>query len=152
MEINHKNKIVIDCLITNERDKTLLIQQRSGTRRLFPYCWDFIGGHLENDESMEECIRRELFEEANMHLVRIITQVYEFEWSYDGCTVVDKVYMIIAAGEFRLETGKAIDARWITRNEASLLLKPGEASNEMYQAVLKAFDVLDGEANLVERS
>ncbi len=59
--------------------------------------------------------------------------------------------MIIAAGEFRLEEGKAINARWITRNEASLLLRSGEASNEMYQAVLKAFDILDGEANLTER-
>lgn len=143
MVINDKNKIVVDCLIANVQNKTLLIQQRSGTRKLFPYCWDFIGGHLENNESIEECIRRELFEEANMHLVCIIKQVHEFQWLHDNCTVVDKVFMITAQGEFRLEKGKAIDARWITRKEATLLLKPGETTNEMYQAALKEFDVLD---------
>jgi len=148
MKTNHKNQIVIDCLITNVRDKKILIQQRSGTRKLFPYCWDFIGGHLENNESVETCIKRELLEEANMHLVRIITQVHEFYWSYDDTNVVDKVYMIIARGDFRLEEGKAIAARWITRNEAPLLLKPGETTNGMYQAALNAFDILEGKTNL----
>jgi 8-oxo-dGTP diphosphatase len=143
MKTKSKSRIVVDCLIANLKEKTLLVQQRSGTRKLFPYFWDFIGGHLENDESIEECIRREVFEEAKMRLVRVIAQVHEFTWAYDDCDVVDKVYMIIAEGEFRLEKGKAIAARWITRSDASLLLKPGETDNDMYQAILKAFDVLD---------
>lgn len=143
LETAKENKIIVDCLIVNLQDNTFLIQQRSGTRRLFPYCWDFIGGHLEDDEPVEECIRRELLEEANMQLVRIIAQVHEFKWSCENYTATDKVYMIEARGEFRLEKGKAIAARWITRNEAKLLLKPGEETNEMYQAILKAFDHLE---------
>ncbi len=138
-----KNNVVVDCLITDLENKKLLIQQRSGTRKLFPYCWDFVGGHLEKNESVEECIKRELFEETNMQLVNIITQVHEFQWSHDDTQVLDKVYLITAKGNFRLEEGKAIAARWITRNEATLLLKHGETTSGMYEAALKAFDFLD---------
>jgi len=138
-----KKQVVVDCLITDLHNKTVLIQQRSGTRKLFPYCWDFIGGHLEPNESIDDCISRELHEEANMQLVNIIKQIHEFRWATSTYEVMDKVYMITAEGEFRLETDKAIAAKWITRNEATLLLKPGETTNEMYQAALHAFDYLD---------
>jgi len=134
-----------DNLIVDKHTRTILIQQRSATRNLFPLCWDFVGGHLEFDESAKQCIKRELLEETGMQLINIIKQVHEFAWHYDNHEVIDKVFIIEAQGEIQLEEGKAIQAKWIKRDEAYLLLKPNEAHNEMYQAILNAFDVLEQE-------
>lgn len=141
--VKTKKVIVIDNLIVNKKNKTVLIQQRSGTRKLFPYCWDFVGGHLENNESVEECIRRELFEEVHMQLVSVIGQIHEFAWMHDNYEVIDKIFIIEAKGKVQLEEGKAIAVKWITKNEAKLLLNPGERNNDMYRAALKAFGLLD---------
>ena len=132
-----------DNLIVDKHTRTILIQQRSATRNLFPLCWDFVGGHLEFDESAKQCIKRELLEETGMQLINIIKQVHEFAWHYDNHEVIDKVFIIEAQGEIQLEEGKAIQAKWIKRDEAHLLLKPGETYNEMYQAILNAFDALE---------
>ena len=70
--------IVIDCIVANRHDKTILIQQRSSTRKLFPLCWEFIGGHQEPGETIEECIRRELLEESSMQLINIVAKLHEF--------------------------------------------------------------------------
>ena len=141
--MNNSQITVIDTLVVDKQNKNILIQQRSATRKLFPLCWDFVGGHLEPDETIEQCIKRELFEETRMHLVSIIKQIHEFKWEYGNHKVTDKVFMIEAQGEIQLEEGKAIQAKWIKRDEAHLLLKPGETHNEMHQAVINAFDALD---------
>jgi 8-oxo-dGTP diphosphatase len=145
MTTENHHQTVIDFIIANPKNKTILIQQRSGSRKLFPYCWEFIGGHLETDETIEDCISRELMEEATMRLVKIITKLNEFYWSYDGKLVKDVVYMIEAEGTFKLEAGKAIDYKWINRDDAHLVLKPSETTNGLYEAALKAFDMMDQE-------
>ena len=135
-------QIIVDFIIADPRNKTILIQQRSGSRKLFPYCWEFLGGHLESDETIEECIKRELLEEANMRLIKIITKLHEFHWSFNEKLFKDIIYMIEAEGDFRLESGKAIDFKWITRNEASLILRQGQTTNGLYEAAHKAFDIM----------
>jgi 8-oxo-dGTP pyrophosphatase MutT (NUDIX family) len=137
------HQTVIDCIVANTKDKTILIQQRSGSRKLFPYCWEFLGGHQEPGETIETCIKRELFEEGNLQLTQIITKLHEFYWSYEQTLVKDIVYLIEAAGNFKLEEGKAISHKWIKRDEAHLILKPGERTNGLYEAAHKAFDILE---------
>ena len=139
------NQTVIDFIIVHKKDKTILIQQRSGARKLFPYCWEFLGGHQEQGETVENCIKRELLEEGNLQLVNIITKLHEFYWSYDKTLVKDVVYLIEAEGELRLEEGKAINFKWIKRDEAHLILKPGDTTNGLYEAAHKAFDILEKE-------
>ncbi len=145
---NEHQQTVIDFIVANKQDKTILIQQRSGSRKLFPYCWEFLGGHLEPGESIEECIKRELLEEGNMQLVQIVAKLHEFYWSYDQKLVKDMVYLIEAEGQFKLEEGKAIAYKWIRRDEVHLILKPGDITNGLYEAAHKAFDILEKEEKL----
>lgn len=46
------------------RDKQLLLGNRKSENQ--PDCWQFPGGHLENTESIIDCARREVMEEAGI--------------------------------------------------------------------------------------
>ncbi|WPO69906.1 NUDIX hydrolase [Streptomyces sp. KN37] len=40
-------------------------------RRLFPDCWDIVGGHVEPGESLLDTLAREVAEETGRHLRRV---------------------------------------------------------------------------------
>jgi 8-oxo-dGTP diphosphatase len=79
-------KIVGTAIIVDEK-KRILIGQRPEGKDLAGL-WEFPGGKLEEGETIEECIRRELWEELN-----IKADVHEFLLS------VSKTY---THGEFKL--------------------------------------------------
>jgi 8-oxo-dGTP diphosphatase len=49
-----------------ERDGTILICQRKSGGR-YGLKWEFPGGKLEPGETVEQCLKRELFEELSIH-------------------------------------------------------------------------------------
>lgn len=58
---------VVGAVILNEQGRAFL-QKRSSERRLFPNCWDIIGGHVEPGETFYEGLRREIQEETGWNL------------------------------------------------------------------------------------
>ncbi|MGV8984468.1 NUDIX hydrolase [Clostridium sp.] len=52
-------------IIIKDNDNKLLIAQRSKAKKKFSLLWETVGGALEDDETPEECIRREVREEIN---------------------------------------------------------------------------------------
>lgn len=59
------NLYVTSAIIENE--DTVLVVQRSSTMSL-PLKWEFPGGKIENGETEEECIIREIKEELNLEI------------------------------------------------------------------------------------
>ena len=51
-----------------ERDGLVLAARRSASMSL-PLKWEFPGGKIDNGESPEECLHRELFEELGIRVV-----------------------------------------------------------------------------------
>ncbi len=49
------------------KENFVIITQRSESMRL-PLKWEFPGGKVEKNESAEECIHREIFEELNIQI------------------------------------------------------------------------------------
>ncbi|WP_223778061.1 NUDIX domain-containing protein [Streptomyces sp. 135] len=53
------------------RDGAAFAQRRGPGRRLFPDCWDIVGGHVEPGESLLDTLAREVAEETGRHLRRV---------------------------------------------------------------------------------
>lgn len=133
---NSRETHVIDFLIYDPVAGKVYVQKRSSDRRLFPGCWEIPGGHLEDGETHEECIDRELDEEMGFRLIKIHGKVHEFKWE-DG-DVTDHVYLIEAEGVYRPEVDKISEHRWIGPDESALVLN-GAEENGLYRAILNAF-------------
>jgi 8-oxo-dGTP diphosphatase len=52
-------------IIIHDGDNRVLIARRSKSKKKFPLMWEIVGGALENNETPEECIRREVMEELD---------------------------------------------------------------------------------------
>lgn len=76
---NQNQKIVIDCLIFNENNQ-ILVQKRSATRRLFPNCWDLIGGHLESGDTILSTISKEILEETGLENAKVLELMDIIDW------------------------------------------------------------------------
>ena len=48
------------------RDRHILMARRSPSRRTYPDTWSFPGGHVEDGETLERALKRELLEEIGV--------------------------------------------------------------------------------------
>ena len=63
---NYKIKIVGTAVIFNEKNEVLIGQRPEG--KDLALLWEFPGGKLEEGESIEECIKREIKEELDVEI------------------------------------------------------------------------------------
>ena len=54
-------------IIRNEEDEVLTVQR--GEKSDHPYLWEFPGGKINDGESEEECVIREISEELSMDII-----------------------------------------------------------------------------------
>lgn len=52
-------------IIISNSENRVLIARRSKSKKKFPLMWETVGGALEDSETPDECIRREVMEELN---------------------------------------------------------------------------------------
>ena len=92
-------------------------------------------------ETFHDCIKRELKEELNLDLVKIDGLIYDSEYSHKDQKHLYTVFAIEVDGweNFRLETGKAIDFKWIHAGEIEILLDGKEESSPTFGAVSAFF-------------
>ena len=97
-----------------EKDDKILIARRKEDKHLAGF-WEFPGGKIENNETPEDCLKRELFEEFS-----IITEVCEFvaETIYKHSTKTIKLIAFIVKvleGDFILKDHDNI--KWVDLEE-----------------------------------
>jgi 8-oxo-dGTP diphosphatase len=106
-------------------DARIFIQRRSPHRRLFPDTWDIVGGHVEPGESIEDALRREVFEETGWQLSHVFGVVGEHAYrGDDGLDRVEIDFLVRVDGDTsrpRLEEGKHTEFRWIGPAEVAVL-------------------------------
>jgi 8-oxo-dGTP diphosphatase len=79
--------------ILTEGDRVLICQRRAGAR--FGLKWEFPGGKVEDGESPEACLRRELLEELSIE-AEVGPEIYRTEHRYpDGFAVRLLFYRIL---------------------------------------------------------
>ena len=73
--------ILVTCAIIVKND-TLLACQRA-PHSSHPYEWEFPGGKVENNETPEECIIREIWEELRVE-IEIVNPLIPVDYEYPG--------------------------------------------------------------------
>ncbi len=103
----------------------IFVQRRAPDRRLFPDCWDIVGGHAEAGETPEQTLRREVHEETGWRVDRILDRLPPIRWrGNDGYHRVEHDFLVTVDGELtapRLETDKHTAWQWITEDRLELL-------------------------------
>lgn len=109
-------------------------QRRSLRRRLFPGCWDAVGGHVEPGETMVAALRREIAEETGWRLTHILAEIHRLAWTPDDGVERHEVdYLVRVDGDLSapaLEPGKHTEYAWIDESRLGMLVTdrdPGDA-------------------------
>lgn len=136
---------VVGALIVSSTNK-IFVHKRSANRRLFPNCWDIVGGHVEEGETLQQALDREIGEETGWSFGKTIDFVGEYEWNSDGQKSKEFVLLIKATGDMespKLELGKVSEYRWISKEDLPLL-KENRPVNDtyMHDVVLAGFKKL----------
>lgn len=99
-----------------QKDGKILIAQRAKQDALYGK-WEFPGGKVEEGETLEQCLKRELFEELSIHATvgeYFCTSTFPHKDSiYDMCVFFVPSY----SGEITLNEHSAI--AWVTPAELS---------------------------------
>ena len=56
------------CLVVEDKDGKILMTKRSPKMRVFPHAWVLPGGHIEQFESLEAGVVREIMEETGISI------------------------------------------------------------------------------------
>ena len=100
-------------IIENEQCDILIARRRAGKSQAG--LWEFPGGKLEPEESVEACIRRELHEEMN-----IVIEPYAYFGTNDHDYGTAVVRLIAYKARFKggsIKLADHDDYRWVSRSE-----------------------------------
>ena len=119
---------VVGCLVVRP-DGRIFAQRRSMGRKLFPGCWDLVGGHLEPGESPRQALGRELAEETGWVLDQVLSLAKVVDWESQGpggqpVLKRELVLVVSVKGGWDhpvLEADKATEGRWFGPGDLEVL-------------------------------
>ncbi|WP_051717340.1 NUDIX hydrolase [Streptomyces megasporus] len=127
-------RVVVGALIRDPDDR-IFVQQRSEDRRLFPGCWDIVGGAVEDGESLLAALRREIREETGWELDRVLTRLPPRTWEADGHRHTEYDYVVEVRGDLaapRLEWDKHPRYTWLGPDGISILHADAERTGSSF--------------------
>ncbi|MBQ1048551.1 NUDIX domain-containing protein [Micromonospora sp. C51] len=128
-------------------DGRLFFQRRSPHRRLFPNCWDIVGGHLEPGESVQDALHREVTEETGWRVSEVLAEIGEYRYvGDDGLARIESDWLVRVDGELAapvLEAGKHTEYRWLGPDDLDLLDEHRDVNDGLIRHIAeRAFAVL----------
>jgi GMP synthase PP-ATPase subunit/ADP-ribose pyrophosphatase YjhB (NUDIX family) len=126
LNVDLQNYAVCINLLISDSKGNLYSQKRSKTRRLLPGLWETsVRGHLEPNETLLNCIQRELVEETGWTLGKIHSYMGQHtEGSSFGKPILSHTFYISVDGDLQnpaLEAGKVDQFAWIKETNLDFL-------------------------------
>lgn len=121
-------------IVAYHEDKLLLLREfRMGVNR---YIYNLCAGMIEEGESMEECITRELYEETGLSVKKIRTILPPSFAAVAFSDVKTQIAFVEVEGNFEDHTSdnEQIDAKFYSREEVRELLETEEFSSRAQMA------------------
>ena len=111
-----KEILAIGIALINEQNQILIA--RRPAHKALPLKWEFPGGKVEENESFEACIIREIKEELNLDIVPI-NYIGEESFQYDYANVTLHLYTGKIISNLPMQLNVHIEARWVNVQELS---------------------------------
>lgn len=131
---------VVGAVVINEHGQAFA-QKRAARRRLFPNCWDLIGGHVEASETLVEALRREIREETGWELSRIVSLIAVFDWEDgQGGQRRELDFLVQVTGDLahpQLEWTKNSEFRWLSLDELDVLQENRQPEDSIICEIVK---------------
>ena len=99
-------------IIIRQKDNKVFIAQRSLNKKLSPGEWETIGGKIEENETPEQALSREIREEINVEILS-----YKYFKDYFWGEMISHVYIVELAGEPSPNETDFESYGWFTKEE-----------------------------------
>jgi len=109
-----EDTVIVTAAIIKKDNKILIAKRKEGH---LASKWEFPGGKLESNETPEDCLKRELYEEFGIDTKigkLLATSIYEYPHIKIKLMAYDVEYI---SGEFRLNDHQEI--RWVKKEDLS---------------------------------
>lgn len=138
-------RVVVGALVTDGAGR-IYLQRRGAERAVFPGCWDLVGGHLEEGETVTAGLAREVLEETGWRLRTVGPVVEALDWEAGGVSRSEVDFLVTVDGDLarpRLEVGKHDAWRWLRPSDLGLLLEGRSADDRwVHDVVARGFGLL----------
>jgi 8-oxo-dGTP diphosphatase len=116
-----KHSVSVAGIVVNDAGQVLVIQRRDNGH------WEAPGGVLELNESFENGVRREVFEETGLHVtVGRLTGVYK-NMRIGVVALVFRCTPALPCGSAQPQSAEAVTVRWAELSEVPDLMNPAYA-------------------------
>ncbi len=105
-------KVAVGIITINSQ---VLVCQRKKTSR-YALKWEFPGGKLENGESVEHCLHRELLEELSINAV-VGKEFFRQEWLYPDSGSFEVFYHLVPSYGGTIRNNVFEQIRWFNLSE-----------------------------------
>jgi isopentenyldiphosphate isomerase len=114
-------------------DGRLFIQQRAGTKDVYPGLYDVcVGGTVMSGESCEENALREIAEELGIRGVPVY-RLFEHRFADSHTNSLICVYACVYSGPITLQTEEVVDGFWAGRDKVEDLITAGKVCPDSAQ-------------------
>jgi 8-oxo-dGTP diphosphatase len=119
MTEDHRYSVSVAGVIVDDEGRALIIQRRDNGH------WEPPGGILEHGETIEDGLRREVYEETGLKVeARALTGIYQNMRRH----IIALVFRCRALGGQPSPTPEAVALRWVAESELAHLMDPAYAA------------------------
>lgn len=119
-----KVDLVVKSVLLNRKLGKVLLVRRCDSDEIGPGEWEGVGGNVEEGETLEEAIRREVLEETGIADVKVVSQLYATLLDKeDPCLIL--VFLCETSKEAILLSEEHQDFKWADKQECLMTLRGG---------------------------